>query len=219
MNWLLNHFKESIRTITLGRQRLKTRFLLEYLHLRFPWVRIGKGLVSLGPIPYIFCSTSASLTIGQKCTLVNHTKFNTIGIVKPCSLAVHGRGSLQIGNHVGLSGVSVCCYNRIVIEDDVLVGGNTAIFDTDFHSLEFDSRMDEIQNGRFEGVKTKPVIVKEGAFIGAYCIVMKGVTVGRRSIIGAGSVVVSDIPEGEIWAGSPARFIRRLSLPSEKPNQ
>jgi acetyltransferase-like isoleucine patch superfamily enzyme len=57
---------------------------------------------------------------------------------------------------------------------------------------------------------TKPVVIRDGAFIGAHTIVLKGVTIGERSVVGAGSVVTKDIPDGEIWAGNPARFIRKL---------
>ena len=48
------------------------------------------------------------------------------------------------------------------------------------------------------------------AFIGAHSIVLKGVTIGKHSVIGAGSVVTKNIPDNEVWAGNPARFIRRL---------
>ena len=60
------------------------------------------------------------------------------------------------------------------------------------------------------GGKTKPIIIKEGAFIGGCSIVLKGANVGIHSVIGAGSVVTGIIPDGEIWGGSPARFIRRV---------
>ncbi|MCD7824200.1 MAG: hypothetical protein LUG86_09355 [Oscillospiraceae bacterium] len=57
---------------------------------------------------------------------------------------------------------------------------------------------------------TRPVAVGNGAFIGAHTIILKGVTVGEKSIVGAGSVVTKSIPDGEIWAGNPAHFIRKV---------
>lgn len=60
------------------------------------------------------------------------------------------------------------------------------------------------------GGATSPVVIKDGVFIGAHCIILKGVTIGEKSIIGAGSVVTKSIPDGEIWAGNPAKFIRRI---------
>ena len=79
------------------------------------------------------------------------------------------------------------------------------IWDTDFHSLDYEDRINE---DRY--IKSKPIRVCEGAFIGACSIILKGVTIGRHSIIGAGSVVTKDVPDGEIWAGNPAQFIRRI---------
>ena len=60
------------------------------------------------------------------------------------------------------------------------------------------------------GGKAKPVIIKDGAFIGTDCIILKGVTIGEKSVIGAGSVVTKSVPDGEIWAGNPAKFIRKV---------
>ena len=59
-------------------------------------------------------------------------------------------------------------------------------------------------------IKTKPILIKEGAFIGAQSIILKGVTIGKHSVVGAGSVVTKDIPDGEIWGGNPAVFIRKV---------
>ena len=183
---------------------------LRYARLRFPNLTVGRGLNSLGPSPFLYSSLSASIRIGEGCTLVNHTRFNTIGVQKPCSLAAHGSGLLLIGDRVGLSGVSICSYDRVEIQDDVLIGANTFIFDTDFHSLAFGQRMEEIATGNFERVGTKPVMIKNGAFVGANCIIGKGVTIGTQSIIAAGSVVTHDVPDGEIWGGNPARLLRSV---------
>ena len=68
---------------------------------------------------------------------------------------------------------------------------------------------------RYEGTdiskrKILPVTIKDNAFIGAHSIILKGVTIGEKSIIGAGSVVARDVPDGEIWAGNPAKFIKNI---------
>lgn len=59
-------------------------------------------------------------------------------------------------------------------------------------------------------IKTDAVTIKEGAFIASHCIILKGVTVGRRAVVGAGSVVTKDVPDDEVWAGNPARFVKRV---------
>ena len=53
------------------------------------------------------------------------------------------------------------------------------------------------------------VHIKRGAFLGANTIIVKPVTIGENAVVGAGSVVPKDIPDGEIWAGTPAKFIKK----------
>lgn len=63
--------------------------------------------------------------------------------------------------------------------------------------------------------KTGHIEIGEGAFIGTKSIITKGVKIGKRSIVGAGSVVTKDIPDDEIWAGNPARFIKKRAIKNE----
>ena len=55
----------------------------------------------------------------------------------------------------------------------------------------------------------KPIIVGDGCWIGANSLIMPGVTIGNGVVIAAGSVVTKDIPANEVWAGNPAKFIRK----------
>lgn len=57
---------------------------------------------------------------------------------------------------------------------------------------------------------SQKVILKEHCFIGWNVTICKPVTIGRYSIVGAGSVVTKDIPDYEVWAGNPARFIKKI---------
>jgi len=53
-------------------------------------------------------------------------------------------------------------------------------------------------------------VIEEGASIGSSCTLLCGITIGAGAIIGAGSVVTKSVPAGEIWAGNPAAFLRRV---------
>ena len=53
------------------------------------------------------------------------------------------------------------------------------------------------------------IILKKNAYLGCNTIICKPVTVGENAIVGAGSIVTKDIPANEVWAGNPARFIRK----------
>jgi acetyltransferase-like isoleucine patch superfamily enzyme len=56
-----------------------------------------------------------------------------------------------------------------------------------------------------------PTVVKRGASIGSNVTLLCGLTVGENAVVGAGSVVTCDIPANEIWAGNPARFLRKVT--------
>jgi acetyltransferase-like isoleucine patch superfamily enzyme len=58
-----------------------------------------------------------------------------------------------------------------------------------------------------QGHIVKPLIIGEDVWIGAHCVIMPGIQIGRGAIIGAGSVLTKDVPEYEIWAGTPAKKI------------
>lgn len=114
---------------------------------------------------------------------------------------------LVIGNYSGISNTTISCMKSIRIGDYVNIGGQCLIMDSDFHSLNWENRMDYEKN--LIDTKKAPVTIGNNVFIGARSIVCKGVTIGDRSIIAAGSVVTKSIPADEIWGGNPARFIKK----------
>lgn len=89
----------------------------------------------------------------------------------------------------------------------MLIGANCQIYDTDFHPLESKFRYGDMKDNNW--IRRAEVIIEDGVFIGTRCIILKGTRIGTGSIIGAGSVVSGHIPENEIWAGVPARFIKK----------
>ena len=108
-----------------------------------------------------------------------------------------------------MSSVVIVCHERIEIGNDVNIGGNVVIYDTDIHSLnpkDCLNRALDILN-----TKTKPIIIGKNAFIAAHSTILKGVIIGENSIGGAGSVVTKSIPSNEIWEVNPAKMIRNLN--------
>jgi acetyltransferase-like isoleucine patch superfamily enzyme len=116
-------------------------------------------------------------------------------------------GSITIGDNTGISNSVIVSWQKIEIGDNVLIGADCKIYDTDFHSTVFSDRLSK------EKMKAKTASVKicNGVFVGTGTIILKGVTIGSKSIIAAGAVVVKSIPSGEIWGGNPAKFIRKLT--------
>ena len=150
--------------------------------------------------------SKGTITIGSGIQLRAGKKYNMIGGDTRLILRTYKGGSIRIGKNVGISNSALVRMNHIEIEDNVMIGGNCKIWDTDFHSLNADERMDEYDTH----INSAPIHIKKGAFIGANTILLKGVTIGEKSIIGAGSVVTKDIPDGQLWAGNPVRYIKKL---------
>jgi len=147
-----------------------------------------------------------NIKIGKGVRINSSYASNPIGCGQFTSIYMMRNGTLTIGNNVGMSNISIVCSKEIQIEDNVKIGGGTRIYDTDFHSLDYYKR---IQKGEDTPV-SKEVCIHEGAFIGAGCFILKGVSIGKHSIVGAGSVVTKNIRDNEIWGGNPAKFIRTI---------
>lgn len=114
-------------------------------------------------------------------------------------------GEIHISDGVGLSNTTIVARNHVSIGNNTIIGAGTRIYDNDFHSLLPEERM----KGD-DSVKTKEVMIGSNVFIGAHCIILKGVHIGDNSVVGAGSVVTKNIPDNEVWAGNPARFLKKI---------
>ena len=105
-----------------------------------------------------------------------------------------------------MSGSTIYAQHHIKIGRNVLIGGNCKIVDTDFHPLPVSQR---VPQQRVEDIRKGPVEIGDGCFIGANSIILKGTTLGRNCVVGAGSVVTGTFPDNVIIAGNPARIIKQ----------
>lgn len=111
-----------------------------------------------------------------------------------------------------MTSTSIYCQNRIEIGSHVMIGADTIIMDTNFHSLDYSIRGTRREGYQYAGtINTAPVKIGKHVFIGTRSIINKGVTIGDGAIIAAGSVVVKDIPAWEVWGGNPAKFIKQIN--------
>lgn len=123
-----------------------------------------------------------------------------------CVFKIEKRAALSIGDRSGISNSVIVCQDKIAIGNNVMIGANCVIYDTDMHSVDYKDRVECPDTH----IKTAPVTIKDGAWICGHCIILKGVTIGEKSVVAAGSVVSKDIPDGELWGGNPCRFIRKI---------
>lgn len=191
---------------------IKTKIIQSYYKLwakqfikKNPQFEIGNDLILKG-IPIFAFNKKAKVKIGNNVTFISLTKFNLVGILKCCTVAVRENAELIIGDGSGFSGVSIYSANKIIIGKNLTCGGNVFMWDTDFHPIDPYKRREK----KDANIKTNPIIIGDDVFIGANSIIQKGVKIGDRAIIAAGSVVSKSIPQDEIWGGNPAKFIRNV---------
>lgn len=153
----------------------------------------------------LFVRNNGLFEIREDVVINSSFRSNPIGTGFFTSIVIGPSGKVIIGNRTGISNSSLYCLESITIGNNVLIGSGCKIYDTDFHSLDPVARnsVNDIGN-------TAPVIIKDGAFIGAGATILKGVTIGENSVIGASSVVARTVPDNQIWAGNPAKLVRAL---------
>lgn len=129
---------------------------------------------------------------------------------RPGAFAV-GCSKIEIGDRViirpgtMLFGESELLEKSIIIDDYVMLGSGIHIY---INNHRFDNpSIPIIDQGYYPDA---PVWLKEGCWIGANSILLPGVTIGRNSVVGAGSIVLKSIPDGVLAVGSPARVVRKL---------
>lgn len=182
-------------------------WIVSYIKFQLNGVEFISDFTAKG-IPIINVNLTGHFKFGRQLSFHSGKYFNMIGRPQPCYFIVQKDANLVIGNNVGLSCTAIICSKRIVIGNDVRIGGGVVIYDTDFHSLEMTARTSTPED--LSLVQSSPVEIKDGAFIGAHSIILKGVTIGKNSIVGAGSVISKSIPDNQIWAGNPAKFIKSI---------
>ncbi len=112
-------------------------------------------------------------------------------------------GTLEIGANSYINyGCSISASQLVCIGPRANIGTYVILMDNDFHRLD--------PARRLERPESAPIILEENVWLGARVIVLRGVTIGKGSVVGAGSVVTHDIPPNSLAVGMPARVIRKL---------
>lgn len=164
----------------------------------FTGIKIKSGSKFFGFTKFMR-ATDSIIDIGKDCRFRSKTTSNLIGINHKCIIATHTKmARLKIGNNCGFSGTTIGCFTEIVFGDNVNCGANTLITDSDWH-------LNDPRAG-----KAKPIYIGNNVWLGYGVIVLKGVSIGENSVIGAGSVVTKDIPANVIAGGNPCKVLKNL---------
>lgn len=164
---------------------------------------LGKNIQIPGKVYWLI--RGGKVRIGDNFYYSSGDAVNPIGSNLQGAIYVESGASLTIGNDVGMSSTRMWIHDSIKIGNHVKIGGCVLLTDTDAHPIDFMAR-----RSSNEGTKSAPIVIEDDVWIGAHCVILKGVTIGARSIIGAGSVVTKSIPADCVAAGNPCRVIKKL---------
>lgn len=125
-----------------------------------------------------------------------------VGTVVPVELATYESGRIAIGDHTFINyGSSIAARESVQIGANCHLGHYTFVMDNDQHDIVRRSQLGP----------SGPVVIEDYAWIGSKAVILKGVRIGTRAVVGAGSVVTKDIPPRCVAAGNPARVLRQLT--------
>lgn len=162
-------------------------------------ISIGRGCKFFGSTN-IYRQKGSVIMLGNELVFRSWPNSNLIGINRRCSIStLRQGGAVVIGDGCGFSGTVIGAFVKIELGRNVRCGANTLITDSDWHD-------DDPRSGG-----SKPVYIGDNVWLGEGVKVLKGVTIGNNSLIGAGSIVVSDIPANVVAAGNPCKVIKELS--------
>lgn len=156
-------------------------------------IEVGRNLVIHGRL---YVNNQGKIVIGNDVTINSGERYNPVGGQTRTRLIVYRGGRLQIGDGAGISNTTIVAQTLVDIGEGALIGGSCNIWDTDFHSVDPNIRGTEQDQGR-----SRPIFFGNKSFIGAHSIILKGSVVGNCSIVRAGSVVSTRVPDGETFRG------------------
>lgn len=193
------------------------RMKLQWNKCVYPWfyrlqlqglnIKYGKNCRIIGACN-IRVNRTSKVEFGDNLRIFSSNLTNPLCNSKPSIINVSKGAVLKVGNNCGMSSPTIWVRKGLIIGNNVNFGGGITVMDSDAHSLNYLHRRNgavDMQN-RID----REIIIGDDVLIGMNSIILKGVHIGARSVIGAGSVVTKDIPADCIAAGNPARVIKML---------
>ena len=180
---------------------VKSRLCTLYTRLKYkinPSIYIGKNPIFYGQ-PLFINMPGATIKVSDNCTFRSYATSNLIGINRPCMLStMTNKAEIVIGNNCGFSGTVIGAFINIRLGDNVRCGANTLITDADWH-------LNDSRSG-----KPNPVFIQDNVWLGEGVKILKGVTIGKNTVIGIGSVVTKNIPANVVAGGNPCHVIKKI---------
>ena len=193
----LRHYRLALRGWT------STQYMYAFSSLY--GIRLGKNC-KFWKRPVFYREIGSTIEFGDGCIFRSDLDSNLIGVAHPCIISTHSaNAAIRVGNGCGFSGTTIGIKESLVIGNNVQVGANSCITDFDWHAMDPNDRDNP------DKILSRAVVIEDNVWLGLNCIVLKGVRIGKNSIVGAGSVVTRDIPPDSIAAGNPCRVLKSIN--------
>ena len=185
----------------LARARLWPSWLWRW-EAQFKGVEFQGRSVFMGR-PLVTVAKGARIVLGDGVRIASEVRANPLGCFQPSALRAMAPGAqIILGRNVGISATVICAGVSIEVGEGTIMGAGAVVLDNDFHRPA----------GGWEWApeyqaKARPVKIGRGVFVGARALILKGVTIGDRAVIGAAAVVTRDVPARHLAVGNPARVI------------
>jgi acetyltransferase-like isoleucine patch superfamily enzyme len=184
------HLATLVMKLVFKLQSKKVSFHSDILFKGYPLLQLEKG---------------TTLKIGKNVSFTSRNRGYHLNLQSPMKLMLDKKGAeIIIGDNTRIVGTCIHAQESIRIGNNCLIAGNCQIVDSSGHELSFDNVKNRIKTLG----KTRPIVIHDNVWIGANTFVLPGVTIGEGSVIGAGSIVVTDIPPYSIARGNPAVVIK-----------
>ena len=161
-----------------------------------------------------FDSTSLCLnTTNNKCKI----KIGDNCLIR-CVMKVDGEGSIVVGDNTYIGGQTVVgAVERIEIGNNVIISTEVHIYDNNNHPTSPMKREKMSRSGDYFGrlwqwaeSEHRPIKIGDNVWIGERATILKGVTIGKGSIVACGAVVTHDVPPYSVFGGNPAKIVKNL---------
>lgn len=155
----------------------------------------------------------SEIVLAKGTTLNASAKRNTLESRGPNILKTIRNGArIEVGEDSGMTSATISAAVSVKVGSRVLIGAGVVITDNDHHVVEPQNGQSRRYLGLADSCPDHRIVIGDDVFLGARSIVLKGVSIGEGSVIGAGSVVTKDIPAFVLAGGNPCRVIRKLEV-------
>ncbi len=182
--------------------------LADYKFLLSKGVETELGYVTLYGEPLISKANHSRIVMGKGVVIISDSQYNRSGINHPAIIATEAPGAeIIIGDGVGMSGTSIVAVQKIEIGNDTMLGANTNIYETDFHCMDANERLNQ---KNILVAKHAPIYIGKQCWLASNVTILKGVKIGDRVVVAAMSLVSKDVPDDMVVAGVPAKILNNM---------